>query len=608
MVELGSQHLSPLMRLRCHPAGGAVGRVTFAVLALLAALGFALRSIAGRNLGPIVDELFSLLGAQSVAQRGVPLLPSGVLYLHGAVHSYLLAPLVAIGHDSPADLYPLRLVSAIAGAIAIVLTFSLSRIAGATSPTALFAAALVAIDPASVLWGGYARMYALAQVLAIAVAILFLQSISAPSGTPPGKNRATIAALCGAFWLAVFTHLATALLCPAMAAVAVITYGKDLFRGRRGLGLTLATCLLAPLLLIALTGAVGPGAGTSIAGRTEGLPAVSFLGDENVSPAQIFHPDPSPWTALFNEGPLALLAPLLLALSSGLLAGRFLIAPEPPAGSPPARAVGALLALYWLPILALSLFATDAAERYALFLLPTGYVLVALAVQTLLWQAHPGGRAHWTGLAGVALAAAMIVQGAGGSARLVQTAPHSQPPGQAAEAYVAAHRQPGELIVTSGAVDTALAMGRLPELRFLPGGEGSQRSLRYTRFTGSGQAIDYWIGMPSLYTTPLVCTALEEAPGSWLLISPRIWQNWGFNDLPTRQMERMAGPLRQLIHGLADQVYADDDYIVFRSRPSANWSHAAVETCQSPTSGPKRDRSQKSGADGNGDTERAASP
>ena len=578
-------------------------------LALIVTLGLLLRIATSRAQESIVDELFSLLGAQSVAQRGVPLLPSGVLYLHGAVHSYLLAPLVALGHDSPADLYPLRLVSAIAGAIAIVLTFSLSRIAGATAPTALFAAALVAIDPASVHWGGYARMYALAQVLAMAVAILFLRSISAPSGTPLRKNWATSAALSGAFWLAVFTHLATALLWPAMAAVALITYGKDLFRGRRDLALALAISLLAPLLLVALTGAVGPGAGTSIAGRTEGLPAVSFLGDENVSPAQIFHPDPTPWTALFNEGPLALLAPLLLALSSGLLAGRFLITPEPPAGSPPARAVGALLALYWLPILALSLFATDAAERYALFLLPTGYVLVALAVQTLLWRAHPGGRAYWTDLAGAALAAAMIVQGAGGSARLVQTAPHTQPPGQTAEAYVAAHRQPGELIVTSGAVDTALAIGRLPELRFLPGGEGSQRSLRYTRFTSSGQAIDYWIGMPSLYTTALVCTTLKEAPGSWLLISPRIWQNWGFNDLPTRQMERLAEPLRQLIHGLADQVYADDDYIVFRSRPSANWSHAAVETCQSPPSAPKRDRSQKSGSDdGNGDTEGAAAP
>src|SRR3712207_8563149 len=44
-----------------------------------------------------VDEAPSILAARMVAERGVPVLPSGVLYLQGAPLSYLLAPLLWAG-------------------------------------------------------------------------------------------------------------------------------------------------------------------------------------------------------------------------------------------------------------------------------------------------------------------------------------------------------------------------------------------------------------------------------------------------------------------------------------------------------------------------------
>lgn len=166
--------------------------LTTVALAVITALGLALRVAGSRFQEPIVDELLSLLGAQTVAERGVPLLPSGVLYLHGTIHSYLVAPLVALGYGNPDDLFVPRLVSAVAGAIAILLTFRLARFAGVATPAAFFAAGLVAIDPASVLWGSYLRMYALAQPLAIAVALYFLKAISADqqfSETGPARRR-----------------------------------------------------------------------------------------------------------------------------------------------------------------------------------------------------------------------------------------------------------------------------------------------------------------------------------------------------------------------------------------------------------------------------------
>lgn len=564
--------------------------LTALTLAAITALGLALRVAGSRLQEPIVDELLSLLGAQTVAERGIPLLPSGVLYLHGTIHSYLVAPLVALGYGNPDDLSVPRLVSAVAGAIAILLTFRLARFSGAAAPASLFAAALVAIDPASVLWGSYLRMYAVAQPLAIAVALFFLKAISEEARfSQAGQVRQrTLWALVILFWLAVFTHLSTALLWPAMVAVAIVLYGPDLLRGQRDLAIALVACVLSPLLLIGLTGAIGPGAGTKIAGRSEGLPGMSFLGEDNVNLAQVLHPDPSPWTALFTAGPLELLMPLLLALASGLLIGRLLLADGGTATSIRPRMAGALLALYWLPILALALFATDAAERYAVYLLPTGYILLALAAETLIAPVRNRGFAGWAAAGGGVLALAVFLHGAVGATRL-------GPDGRAvaaavvpAEEYIATHRQPGELILTSGAVETALTMGRLPELRFLPGGEGSQRSLRYTRFTADGRPIDYWIGMPSLYTTAELCRALQAAPGSWVMLSHRVWQNWGYNDLPPRLMERQSAALRELMLGLADQEYEDQDWIVFRTRPGDQWDQFAKATCNEGVLEPQR--------------------
>jgi hypothetical protein len=570
-------------------------RIPTLALAAITALGLALRVAGSRLQEPIVDEMLSLLGAQTVAERGIPLLPSGVLYLHGTVHSYVVAPLVALGYGNPDDLTVPRLVSAVAGAIAILLTFRLARFCGAATPTSLFAAALVAIDPASVLWGSYLRMYALAQPLAIAVALVFLQAISpeARYAQPGSVRQRTLWALVILFWLAVFTHLATALLWPAMVAVALVLYGPDLLRGRRDLTLALAGCVLAPLALIGLTGAIGPGAGTAINGRAEGLPGVSFLGEDNVNLAQVLHPDPSSWTTLFAVGPLAFVMPLLLAIASGLLIGRFLLGSDPPPAGIERRAVGALLALYWLPILALSLFATDAAERYAVYLLPSGYVLLALATEVLVAPVKGRAFASWAAAGGAILALVVLLNGAAGVTRL---GPYEAPESSAeatAEEYVADHRQAGELILTSGPVETALTMGRLPELRYLPGGEGSQRSLRYTRFKDDGQAIDYWIGMPSLYTAAELCSAVKAAPGSWVLLSHRVWQNWGYNDLPTRAMERQSAAMRDLVLGLADEEYQDEEWIVFRTRPASHWGQIATVMCNEGVLEPQRSERQR---------------
>src|SRR5215210_6422489 len=145
--------------------------------------GLLIRLATARFLPLHFDEGAMLLGVHAVAERGWPLLPSGVLYLHGVTLSYLLAPLVWLGRGELDDLFVLRAVSAVLGTVAVSLTYRLARaVVGSTAP-ALLAAGLVALDPVSVVWSGWLRMYALEQALAVAVAWLFVRQVVPVAGT-----------------------------------------------------------------------------------------------------------------------------------------------------------------------------------------------------------------------------------------------------------------------------------------------------------------------------------------------------------------------------------------------------------------------------------------
>ena len=153
--------------------------------------GLLIRLATARSLPLHFDEGAMLLGVHAVAERGWPLLPSGVLYLHGVTLSYLLAPLVWLGRGELDDLFLLRAVSAVLGAITVYLTYRLARtVVGWTAP-ALLAATLVALDPLSVVWGGWLRMYALEQTLTVAVVWLFVRQVVLEPGAAahPGQRR-----------------------------------------------------------------------------------------------------------------------------------------------------------------------------------------------------------------------------------------------------------------------------------------------------------------------------------------------------------------------------------------------------------------------------------
>jgi hypothetical protein len=564
-----------------------------AALTALVLLGLALRVQAALKQPLFIDEPFTLLAIQATATRGYPVLPTGSLYLHGSTLSYLLAPLFSLGWVHPDDLTLLRLVSAIAGAASIFLTYRLALRVGGSRAAALIAATFLALDPASVQWGGYLRMYALAQTFSLCVALCFLLAIDKATATEPATpsyKRACLG-LVIAFWLAVFTHLATAMLLPPMILIAAIVFRKGLLGAQKRLTAALLFCLVAPVVLIALTAMTGTGAGTKLADRSEGIPGISFLGDDKINFAQVVDPDPAVWASLFEPGPLEHLLPLIVTAASVflLVAGALQVSNQfqPPGSS---RLILSLLALYWMPILMLAFLAGDTSTRYGLFLVPFGCVILSeglVVAARFVWArlGSPDAAAKRGILLAAALAVVIVLHDVVGVAQVFQVAASGKRDLNASLRYVGDHRAPGDWVITVIPPPmTAYVLKNSENLAFLPGGEASTRAERYTRQGPDGQAIDYWLGVPSLATTGAFCSFIAAKPNSWLVIPRIYWESWGYRGGSESRTKRVAEELRAVVSGTSTPGLEDRTALVFQFKPTAAWSPEASDYCQKAVS------------------------
>ena len=188
------------------------------VVALAAGLG--LRIYVAIATEPIVDEFFQAEGARAVLARGLPLLESGYLYLHGATYSYLAAPLIAVFGER---LEALRALSVFMGASLIVLTYITgSRMFGPRA--GLIAAVLVALNPTLVIWAGRARMYAI--LAPLVVTTLYLHWAAFVKKRHAGWSRLLAG---GSLAAAIATHVGALLLAPAL----LLTWLAAMIRNRR---------------------------------------------------------------------------------------------------------------------------------------------------------------------------------------------------------------------------------------------------------------------------------------------------------------------------------------------------------------------------------------
>jgi len=135
--------------------------VLWAALLVTLAGGLALRLAFLSASHPHVDEYSTIWAALQVIEKGVPLLPSGFIYLQGVLFTYLDAAFIALfGFSEWAARLPSVLLS--------VLTIAVVYAGGRRSFGAWFglmAATLTALAPEAIVWGGRARMYALQQAL-----------------------------------------------------------------------------------------------------------------------------------------------------------------------------------------------------------------------------------------------------------------------------------------------------------------------------------------------------------------------------------------------------------------------------------------------------------
>lgn len=150
---------------------------TIIILGLTLA-GFALRLHYLTTTHPFFDEYTTVLAARQILARGWPVLPSGLFYEHGLLATYVIAPFTALFINTPIDqwqpahwgLMLARWPSVILGTVTIPLIYSIGR-KDNCQLTALLAAGLFAFSPEGMVWGGRARMYALATLLVLLTVI-----------------------------------------------------------------------------------------------------------------------------------------------------------------------------------------------------------------------------------------------------------------------------------------------------------------------------------------------------------------------------------------------------------------------------------------------------
>jgi hypothetical protein len=140
------------------------------IVLFLTAAAFSLRLVYLLRSHPFIDEFTTVLAARAILERGLPVLPSGLFYEHGLLFTYLDSPFVALAAEK--GLFAMaRLPSVLIGTVTVPFLYAVGR-RWLSPMVGLVAAALLALSPEGMVWGGRARMYALAQFLVLLVAYL----------------------------------------------------------------------------------------------------------------------------------------------------------------------------------------------------------------------------------------------------------------------------------------------------------------------------------------------------------------------------------------------------------------------------------------------------
>jgi 4-amino-4-deoxy-L-arabinose transferase-like glycosyltransferase len=163
-----------------------------------------------------IDEYISMLAAQMTAQKGAPILPSGLLYDHGLLISYLTAPFLRLlGFSEEIARWP----SVLVGVVTVASFYLVATKLFKSQAAGLFALTFATFDTAMIVWSGRMRMYALAIFLML-LALYFLAQ-----GTFLHPHRRYRLAAAGCYLGATLTHSVSVVILPVWGLAAIICVG-----------------------------------------------------------------------------------------------------------------------------------------------------------------------------------------------------------------------------------------------------------------------------------------------------------------------------------------------------------------------------------------------
>jgi len=506
-----------------------VDRLFVAACAAVTLLALILRAVTMRRAWVQIDEPSSLLAIRMVAEKGYPLFPSDVLYLQGALFSYLAAPLAWV-LDGNALLDAARALSLALGLLVVPVAMVLVRYLTASTVAASLTGLLIAGDPNLTAWGITLRPYGLLAGITALASYCFVKLVAEGKGATVAKVRVVT-------WIPVLavlgtlTHIGFWLVVPAMALVGLVVWNRSLLTDNRIILIRGAASLAAPVALLLLGRYAGIGNGTG--GETTGA---SFVGSHLFSLSRVIEAPAIRWPIWsnnFGHGLFHESLPFLIALCGGAL----IFAALAPAGDAGRRTGGAVVVLiHWITILIVGVFVVnDPQPRYLVHILPLGYVILGVAA-ALLWRAATWHARMARVAIRLALAAIVVLPSLANAASAANwrmgVAGHDADYWNITQ-WVGNRYEDGQYVIT--ALPPAAAFWFPPEvvderMYFLAGPEGRNRTRRYAKAMEDGTTGDYWLGMPPIGSTDALCQVLAEHAGNaWVIVdSARLGASWAY--------------------------------------------------------------------------------
>lgn len=388
-----------------------------------------------------VDEFSSLWAVRRVLDHGVPLLPSGVLYTRGLLHTYLTALFMQLGGFS---FIVGRLPSLLFALAAVMLIYAVGWKSWQLGVGVLAALGLTLL-PEAVEAGGRARFYAPMMFWSLLAAWSFFAAIRHTEHT---FNRRAILRwhilFAVSFSCAIFSHEEIVLLYPALLLAALLWRGWMYVRLPGAiLAQTISLGALALRLLIEQVGQPG-----QLLAIQSSQPYLDLQFDGaglwRLSESLFLAPSRLLWTL----GALLAIGYALAALGQRRWRLRDLALPQQ------ATLFYALLFGSVFLLFATLVGASWRNPRYLLFIQPYWLLLGAAGIVGVIAYFLPSRR--WQALA---VAAGCVLLG-GLMQKDALSATRERMLGyEHAFAYVAAHQQPGDLVMTPQAAGCALVLG-----------------------------------------------------------------------------------------------------------------------------------------------------